>query len=268
MKGSAAMATLKVDYLVATYELSVVEAHLPAIVGAVIRKPEHGKHLGYRGYWCAETMRAFVGDDSRRVMVSVTSSPAHNAALAIPRLETLSIARIDVQTTLISRDADAIIRSCEPSARYQAVRIAPVRGRGHTLYVGSPKSDKRLRIYNKSAESGEMPESGEYVRFELQLRDDYAERAFTALRGGGLSGWYLHALKSMVDPFTFSVVRDSINDVEEYHESAASRDDWAQRRILWVERSVIPALEKLFAARPDYFDIFVSILYDSARREM
>jgi hypothetical protein len=266
MKGSESMATLRVDYLVATYDLVTVEAHLPAIAGAVIRKPEAGKHLGYRGYWCAESRRSFVGDDSRRVMVSVTSSPAHAAALAIPRLETLSIARIDVQTTLVSRDADLLIRSCDPSARYQAFRIAPVRGRGHTLYVGSPKSDKRLRIYNKSAESGEVPDQGEYVRFELQLRDDYAERAFTALRGGGLSGWYLHALKSMVDPFTFSVVRDALNDVEEYRQDAVALEDWTRRRILWVERSVIPALKRLFSARPDYLDIFVQMLYDATRQ--
>jgi len=260
------MATLRVDYLVATYDLATVEPHLPTIAGAVIRQPEHGKHLGYKGYWCAETRRAFVGDDGYRVMVSVTSSPAHSAALAIPRLETLSIARIDVQTTFISRDADLLIQSCEPSNRYQAFRIAPVRGRGHTLYVGSPRSDKRLRIYNKSAESGETPGEGEYVRVELQLRDDYAERAFTALRGGGLAGWYLHALKVMIDPFTFSVVSNSINDVDEYHEDAAARDDWTQRRIRWVERSVIPALKRLFAARPDYLDIFLSMLYDANRQ--
>jgi len=260
------MATLRVDYLVATYDLATVEPHLPAIAGAVIRQPEHGKHLGYKGYWCAESRRAFVGDDGYRVMVSVTSSPAHAAALAIPRLETLSIARIDVQTTFISRDADLLIRSCEPSNRYQAFRIAPVHGRGHTLYVGSPRSDKRLRIYNKSAESGETPNEGEYVRVELQLRDDYAERAFTALRGGGLKGWYLHALKAMIDPFTFAIVRDSINDVEEYHEDAAARDDWTQRRIIWVERSVIPALKRLFAARPDYLDTFNQMLYDATRQ--
>jgi hypothetical protein len=203
MKGSAAMATLKVDYLVATYDLVTVEAHLPAIAGAVIRKPESGRHLGYRGYWCAETRRAFVGDDSRRVMVSVTSSPAHAAA---------------------------------------------------------------LRIYNKSAESGEVPESGEYVRFELQLRDDYAEKAFTALRGGGLKGWYLHAIRSMIDSFTFAVVRDALNDVEEYHQDVAPLEDWTQRRIIWVERSVIPALKKLFAVRPDYLDTVIKMLYDATRQ--
>jgi len=260
------MATLRVDYLVATYDLAAVEAHLPAIAGAVIRTPEAGKHLAYRGYWCADTRRAFVGDDGFRVMVSVTSSPAHAAALAIPRLETLSIARIDVQTTFVSRDADALIKACEPSKRYQAFRITPVNKGGCTLYIGSPKSDKRLRVYNKSAESGEMPESGEYVRFELQLRDDYAERAFTALRGGGLAGWYLHTLKVMIDPFTFSIVRDSINDVEEYRADAVVCEDWAQRRILWVERSVIPALKRLFAARPDYLDIFLKLLYDATRQ--
>jgi hypothetical protein len=70
----------------------------------------------------------------------------------------------------------------------------------------------------------------------------------------------------MIDSFTFAVVRDSLNDVEEYHQDVAALEDWTQRRIIWVERSVIPALKRLFAARPDYLDIFVQMLYDSTRQ--
>jgi len=70
----------------------------------------------------------------------------------------------------------------------------------------------------------------------------------------------------MIDPFTFSVVRDALNDVEEYRQDSVALEDWTQRRILWVERSVMPALKKLFAARPDYLDIFVQMLYDATRQ--
>jgi hypothetical protein len=70
----------------------------------------------------------------------------------------------------------------------------------------------------------------------------------------------------MIDSFTFAIVRDALNDVEEYHQDVAALDDWTQRRIIWVERSVIPALKKLFAVRPEYLDIFVQMLYDSTRQ--
>lgn len=51
---------------------------------------------------------------------------------------------------------------------------------GETLYVGAPGSDKRVRIYDKSAESGT---DYEWTRIELQYRHKYAKRAARALLG-------------------------------------------------------------------------------------
>lgn len=45
---------------------------------------------------------------------------------------------------------------------------------GSTLYVGSTQSDKRLRIYDKAAEQGEI--NYKWVRFEYQLRHDVAHQ--------------------------------------------------------------------------------------------
>lgn len=57
---------------------------------------------------------------------------------------------------------------------------------GQTLYVGSPKSDARLRIYDKASEQGIAPEQREgysdWTRFELQLRGDVARVAYSQLK--------------------------------------------------------------------------------------
>nr|WP_246560472.1 replication initiation factor domain-containing protein [Geobacter grbiciae] len=56
---------------------------------------------------------------------------------------------------------------------------------GQTLYVGSPKSDARLRIYDKASEQGIAPGQREgyadWTRFELQLRGDVAKVAYSQL---------------------------------------------------------------------------------------
>lgn len=57
---------------------------------------------------------------------------------------------------------------------------------GQTLYIGSPKSDARLRIYDKASEQGIAPEQREgysdWSRFELQLRGDVAKVAYSQLK--------------------------------------------------------------------------------------
>jgi hypothetical protein len=52
------------------------------------------------------------------------------------------------------------------------------KGDGETLYIGAPKSDKRMRIYDKQAESGS---DYEWTRVEVQYRHKMATRACRAL---------------------------------------------------------------------------------------
>ena len=95
-------------------------------------------------------------------MYQASGSWAHAIARKLDRLlpvEGRSVARIDVQATLAVHDADAIIRTTVPNRRYKGTLIQTVFGKGATLYVGAPSSDARLRLYNKSAESGEYPEA-------------------------------------------------------------------------------------------------------------
>lgn len=48
---------------------------------------------------------------------------------------------------------------------------------GECIYFGSPKSNTRIRIYNKAAERGYKEGEKHWIRVELQLRDVNASGA-------------------------------------------------------------------------------------------
>lgn len=57
---------------------------------------------------------------------------------------------------------------------------------GRTIYVGSPKSNTRLRIYDKAAEQGITKEQRidykDWTRYELQLRSEIAQATYKKIR--------------------------------------------------------------------------------------
>jgi hypothetical protein len=60
-------------------------------------------------------------------------------------------------------------------------RTSSILGDGDTLYLGSPSSDTRLRIYDKAAEQGEDEPR---LRVELQMRKERADAAVVLLTVG------------------------------------------------------------------------------------
>jgi hypothetical protein len=140
--------------------------------------------------------------------------------------------------------------------------------KGTTLYVGAPTSRVRLRIYNKTAESGIVPEGGgEYVRFELQCRDQYADKAFVAVRNNMARSFYLMMLKKMIDTYTLKLVEGAIRAADEelfVDDFPASKDDPVARKKRWLEQSVLPALRRLLVEDKEYVDNFVKLLYNGA----
>lgn len=67
-------------------------------------------------------------------------------------------------------------KECDPRMPSERGRPAELQ----TLYFGAPKSEGRLRVYNKAHEQG-LPAGVPWNRAELQLRRDRAQRALTAL---------------------------------------------------------------------------------------
>jgi len=255
---------IRADYIVMTYPRTVQsEALYPQMLGYWLPEPrsEYGMY-GFRGY---RSGRIFIGENDDRFLIQATGSIAHDVAmrLQLPLEHEISVARIDVQHTFVVADADRLINSCEPNRSYQATRWVRIDEPGATLYVGSPRSDVRLRVYNKTAESGLKPTvCGDYIRVELQFRNRKADHMFRAIRARAPRFPFLVQLKRMVDGFMYQMVHDSIADEDEelFIEELPKELDAMSRRKAWVERSVVPALRKILAEEPQYLQTLLSML--------
>jgi hypothetical protein len=66
----------------------------------------------------------------------------------------------------------------------------------------------------------------------------------------------------MVDSFTFDVVKRHVESVEDelFPEEQFTETDALTRRKAWLERSVIPALRKVLAEEPEYWEVFVKLI--------
>jgi hypothetical protein len=260
---------IRTDYFVITMPRSVsADAQYPSIVGQYVSEPQQDRIMQYHGY--RGKNKVFVGQSSDRIMIWSSGQNAHYVAKTLKTdvFESYSVARIDLQVTMTSLDADYMIEYIQPNKVYKCTKITNLHEKGTTLYVGAPTSRVRLRVYNKTAESGIVPEGGgEYVRLELQCRDQYADKAFVAVRNNMARSFYLMMLKKMVDAYTFNLVEGAIRSADDelfVDDFPSSRDDPISRRKRWLEQSVLPALRRLLVEDKDYVDNFVQLLYNGA----
>ena len=251
------MVDWKVDWITITVpDWHNHDAMTPVLLGELMAgNVSQGRHpsgaLGWYGRSC------FLGAwDNGRLIYQASGSWAHAIVRKLDRLlpvDGRSVARIDVQATLAVHDADAIIRTTVPNRRYKSTLIQTVFGKGATLYVGAPSSDARLRLYNKSAESGEYPsDGGEWLRAELQLRNRYADRMYAACLGSAIGGTALEFVRRMGDNNLYRLLRDNTSDAADAPYWDEDSDlDWVGRRIHWLVHCVVPALRKLVLHDPE-----------------
>jgi len=259
---------IRVDYFVITMPRNVsADAQFPSIVGQYVSRAREERLMQYYGF--RGDNNVFVGQSENRLMIWASGQHAHYVARTIRTdlFDSYSVARMDLQITMTSLDADYMIEYIQPAKVYKATKIVNINGKGTTLYVGAPTSRVRLRIYNKTAESGIVPETGgEYVRFELQCRDQYADKAFVAVRNNMARAFYLMMLKRMIDAYTYKLVEGAIQSAEEelfVDNFPSSKDDPIARKKRWLEQSVLPALRRLLVEDKEYIDSFIRLLYDS-----
>ena len=254
------------DFIVATFAPDETrESLLPYLyfVGGVDDSSPKCTLYGSRA---RKGLYATVGEwDNGMLLISASGGVAHEVALSIRTVavERRSIARLDLQATVEVAGADEWINALKHSTRYQATRVQTLGGRGATLYVGAPSSSARLRVYNKSAESGiPAPDGGELLRVEVQTRDRYADAAYRALLSGAESDFLLHWVRKMiaspehVNRLAGMLASGATINVKEL----AQDEQWIDRRKRWVERSVVPALRRLLAVEPEYLDVVVQLL--------
>jgi len=255
------------DYFVITMPRSIsVDAHFPSLVGQYVSKPKEERIMQYYGY--RGDNNTFVGQSEDRLMIWSSGRYAHYVARTIKTdlFDSYSVARMDLQITMTSLDADYMIEYIQPAKVYKATKVTNINEKGTTLYVGAPTSRVRLRVYNKTAQSGIVPEGGgEYVRFEIQCRDQYADKAFVAVRNNMARSFFLMILKRMIDTYTFKLVEGAICSTDEElftDDFPSTKDDPVARKKRWLEQSVLPALRRLLVEDKEYVDNFVRLLYD------
>jgi len=98
---------------------------------------------------------------------------------------------LDDRAGLVNLDlVEEAVRSDAYVSRWRSWRITQSKSRGaaqlgRTVNFGAPQSDASLRIYDKAAEQGV---EGPWVRLEMQMRDDRAQRLALALseKGAGV----------------------------------------------------------------------------------
>jgi hypothetical protein len=240
-----------VDWITVTHADGVsLEAYTPVLIDRLMRgKAEVWKHRTGAYGWRAK--QVFIGSyDSGRLLIEASGVMAQAAIPVIAAIlptEGLSVARLDAQATVAVPDADRMVKSVIPSRRYKCSLISNLWDTGATLYVGAPSSERRLRVYNKTAESGEIPaDGGEWLRVEIQARDRYADRLYRAYMKGALTGVYLEYVRAMADDVLYRLLRDSVCDL-----SAPTWDededatDWVARRARWLRETIVPALRRL-----------------------
>lgn len=209
--------------------------------------------LGYDGWYDPER-QAFVGSNHQgRWLMTVAGEPAHLALHLIGEPdETVSLARLDAQVTVLVADADEFIRECQGRSRYRQLLIDPAPNRGLTRYVGAPASQARVRVYNKSVQSGIETPLGELLRVELQARDDLAERLYLAyhLNGaGGLRGAAIAQIERMLILPEPVWLREPV--------VLPSEPPRAPRYETWLMETVLPALRKVAVSEPQLFETFL-----------
>jgi hypothetical protein len=253
--------TVKADYLVATVPINSVQPEQLNVFEEMTIDGQFRRFFGYAGYM---KDNFYIGDNGSRLLIQATGSKADHI---LPLIETgwsgLSVARLDIQLTILVADADSVVCKTMPSAAYKSVRMVNLSERGSTLYVGSSKSRCRLRMYNKTAEAGEELVAGmERLRIELQTRDDYADRCLINMRAGSGDMFFRYYVSRMTDGFITNLIDRAFKHSDMLAMVDIKTDKSDESRKVWLEHTVLPALAKLSVSDKDYVKDFLHKVKD------
>ena len=247
---------IQCDYFVATY---VLGDPTRLQFQTALWQLEDGKPMAFRGFRGRNKDGIFIGyrDYDDRVLVQGIGSSANRAILIFQQRsqdKIRSVARFDAQITFAIDDADRTIMFCSPKKRYKAMRITSVSERGETLYVGSPTSAYRLRVYNKTAQSNLKPQEGEYIRFEIVFRNTLADSAYKAYLEGDMKSYFLGYLSQMIDGVTLNLVRHILDKDKTVEPRIFETEDdkGVEKTKIWLENIVMPCIQKLNLRDPSY----------------
>jgi hypothetical protein len=159
-----------------------------------------------------------------------------------------NISRIDLQVTIPEQlDLDALAAALVGKIRSQVTIYRTLQGGqvGDTLYIGSPKSDKRIRIYHKAGGT----------RCEVQYRRDYAASVAAMIKDTGcwtvqniLAGLLRGELRDIYDASwdAAKIIEPIITVLEAWHDGYSERPESNGRAVgdteRWLRRTVMDAM--------------------------
>ncbi len=123
---------------------------------------------------------------------------------------------------------------------------------GRTAYIGSRKSDKFLRIYDKAVESGHTERP--WTRFELEIKGDAAKvvaAAFAALPDGEHAAYIKGIMRAMFNPDD-TLYQELMSAPAILVKTDKDTDD---NTLEWLMNSVAKTLAKTILRRSD-FDVW------------
>lgn len=166
---------------------------------------------------------------------------------------------IDAKGTLITPDEIyGALETRNASTKFRNYQIMKGNTGGTTLYLGSMKSEKFWRFYDKGAEQG--LKNAFWIRFEVQLTGKLAGRVVEAIKHNG------------VDAVVKSLLRDAIeyddSSFQEIVNSESAPIEPSARKVTntkaWLNTAVARTLARVAHEEPAFIDEF----WESVTREI
>jgi len=208
--------------------------------------------MGFDGW---ESAGCFVGSNETMHYAQFAGKYAHDAYHFVDHPK-VHIARIDVQIT-VQYDIELVKEGRYQYARsvYYNKSLPEHRGRkihlyagsdgADTVYLGSPSSDVRGRIYNKAKQSNEAAYERSW-RYEVVYRNEYAARLFRCIIAADnetnsvicqeVVAWYGERGVVVLD-----VERTGGNPIAPPKQPKSD----VERKLRWIKTQVVPTIRKL-----------------------
>ena len=191
-------------------------------------------------------------DDGLCVRLSGSMAQRHWATLAT---WATNISRFDIQSTLLSaevRDEHAshgfALLSLDPrvTAGIITTKLVEATPSGSTLYVGSRRSNRMFRLYDKTSESsGEYPDRS--WRYEIEYKGDRAKRVAGAILADRHETQAIFdCIQSAYGGFGLEVPAD--RPAWAWRDAGVAHVTDDQRRLEWLGRCIRPCVSKLTEA--------------------
>ena len=228
--------------------------------------------LGYIGFGCANS---FVGTLNDRTLVQFSGQHADAAYYKTYR-EDAHYSRIDLQVTVkFDVSHDTLGKEAEDAANSHNTNVHKGRPRriehyagndgGFTLYIGSPSSEVRCRLYNKEKQSQDTQFERSW-RYEVVYRNEMCDKWRTSVYNAG------YEARDVILSIVSDHYRERGVDVRylgDYPLPAARpikrsiSDD--ERKLKWLETQVVPTIDYLVNRGYEYDlrELFHRITNDS-----